>query len=300
MLLKTLTIAVALGALSALNAGSALATTTQQGSDGRWQQRGHGEAGRFDDLESRKPRRGDYRDDRGEGRGGKHITEALVRSQPTLQRLLDKHEGPGVLSAARDSLPDGSDSLWSVLPGASTTLLFEFGSNAPYSVFGVYDSTSPGFRLPLFYGYAGSGATSALSVEQLGTGGFRFTTTSNGISESALFGSSVFGFYLRTPTNVFFSDTALNTDRTDHLRAFRSNQPGMDEDFVFPEGSYLLAWEDLLNGGDRDFQDLLIGVSGFSPVHAAPVPLPAGVLLFGSGLLGLFGLRRKPGAVVAL
>ncbi len=296
---NALILAAALGATAALVAGAALATSLPQGPDGRWQQGGSTEASRADDFKSRNFRSGGDREERGVTDGGKNTAEASVRNELSLQRLLDKQVGPGVLNSTRDALAEGSDSQWSALPGASSTLLFESGSNAPYSIFGVYDRSSPAARLPLLYGFAGPGATSSLAIQQAGPTGFRFTATANGISESALFGSSVFGFYLRTPTNVFFSDSALNGDRTDHLRTFRSNQPGQDDDFVFPEGSYLLAWEDLVNGGDRDFQDLLIAVSGYSPVQASPVPLPAGALLFGSGLLGLFGLRRKPAVVPA-
>ena len=53
------------------------------------------------------------------------------------------------------------------------------------------------------------------------------------------------------------------------------------------ERKYVIAWEDLKGGGDRDFNDLVVEVS------VAPVPIPAAMLLLGSGLVGLMGIRKK-------
>ena len=56
-------------------------------------------------------------------------------------------------------------------------------------------------------------------------------------------------------------------------------------------GNYVIAWEDLPgelgNGSDRDFNDLVV------EVNVAPVPIPAAILLLGSGLVGLAGIRKK-------
>jgi hypothetical protein len=53
------------------------------------------------------------------------------------------------------------------------------------------------------------------------------------------------------------------------------------------EGNWVIAWEDLPGGGDRDFNDLVV------EVNVAPVPIPAAILLLGSGLVGLAGIRKK-------
>lgn len=53
-------------------------------------------------------------------------------------------------------------------------------------------------------------------------------------------------------------------------------------------GDYVVAWEDLKFLGDRDYNDLVLRISG-----VAVVPVPAAAWLFGSGLLGLAAAARR-------
>lgn len=53
-------------------------------------------------------------------------------------------------------------------------------------------------------------------------------------------------------------------------------------------GDYVLAWEDLKFLGDRDYNDLVVRVSG-----VAVIPVPAAIWLFGSGLFGLAAAARR-------
>jgi hypothetical protein len=53
-------------------------------------------------------------------------------------------------------------------------------------------------------------------------------------------------------------------------------------------GDYVVAWEDLKKLGDRDYNDLVVRVSGVTPV-----PAPAAAWLFGAGLLTLYGAARR-------
>ncbi len=55
-------------------------------------------------------------------------------------------------------------------------------------------------------------------------------------------------------------------------------------------GDYILAWEDLKFLGDRDYNDLVVRVSGVSVV-----PVPAAVWLFASGLFALITVSRRSG-----
>ena len=53
-------------------------------------------------------------------------------------------------------------------------------------------------------------------------------------------------------------------------------------------GDFVIAWEDLKYLGDRDYNDLVLRVSGVTPV-----PVPATVWLFISGLIGIAGIARR-------
>jgi hypothetical protein len=54
------------------------------------------------------------------------------------------------------------------------------------------------------------------------------------------------------------------------------------------KGDYVVAWEDLTDLGDHDYNDLVIRVSGVTVV-----PVPAAIWLFGSGLLGLAAIKQR-------
>ncbi len=81
-----------------------------------------------------------------------------------------------------------------------------------------------------------------------------------------------------------------NSDATDHLRTF--------EITLGPSaGHYVLAWEDLPLGGDADYQDLIVEVSGariYSQAGAtdAGVPEPTTMAILAAGGVGLFARRK--------
>lgn len=76
-----------------------------------------------------------------------------------------------------------------------------------------------------------------------------------------------------------------NSDGLDHMVTWLiTGSDGKPNNSI---GSWVIAWEDLPGGGDRDFNDLVVELS------VAPVPIPSAILLLSSGLIGLVGIGRN-------
>lgn len=122
---------------------------------------------------------------------------------------------------------------------------------------------------------------------------------------AALGGVSAFNIGIDTNT------TNANSEMLDFFEVLVDTGSGFNQEFVFNTPSaiappnnngtgfsdYLLSTVDLSGFDDTDlvqFHVIISGaVDGQEQLFLTPVPVPAAVWLFGSGLIGLFGLARR-------
>jgi hypothetical protein len=161
---------------------------------------------------------------------------------------------------------------------------------------GLYTDLGVGsVRTPLLPNFSGFGFTGDGSAADPYPGAM--LPTSDG---------TTFGWYLESTsgsgTDSFLSQPALNTaDNLDHMMVFALPELAGEMIWIdFGSGGtqlelvnpFLLAWEDILGGGDQDYDDMIYIFDQVLPGPEA-VPEPATMLLLGSGLLGLAGYGRK-------
>jgi len=217
---------------------------------------------------------------------------ASAQAIPTLESITGQSIFAGITDSGAESvtLTDTDGLNDSVI----ASMLLE---NAGYeSSFGIYSFTDDGFgsivvdsRLEVFDG--------AVEPNVFGTQAVFFDLDSSlawvdgsggtsGVYDSAFDTAAnigaTFGFYLDIPAgkpgDIWYSHTSLNSDGVDHV--------GIFETLAF-NGGVTLAWEDLNNGGDWDYNDMVVGVSNVA------VAEPATLALMGLGLAGLGAVRRR-------
>jgi hypothetical protein len=165
----------------------------------------------------------------------------------------------------------------------------------------TFQAASTG-KIEAYFAGETAGHTSVLGLEVNGVqqGGFGLNNHSSKIGDKYDFGNVKAGdtltFLLKVLTTgkLFTTEVARNEDKLNH--AYSTAYKG---DGQVPQGTYV-GFEDLLGGGDKDYDDLQFVFTNVAAVATGTVPEPQTwvMMLAGFGLIGIARRRQKTAATV--
>lgn len=166
----------------------------------------------------------------------------------------------------------------------------------------TFQAASTG-KIEAYFAGETAGHTSVLGLKVNGVeqGGFGLNNHASAVGEKHDFGNVragdtlVFMLKVLTTRLNFFSDATQNGDGLNHI--FSTAYKGGE---LVPAGTYV-GFEDLMGGGDKDYDDLQFVFTNVAAVATSAVPEPQtwAMLLAGFGLIG-FARRRQSGTASVL
>jgi hypothetical protein len=208
----------------------------------------------------------------------------ITAGEPSLQSLLNTMWGDGTFNAVTDQNSAAIFKAVGNVPFANNfpVLAFENSGVEDSHVFGIwtgFDTTGPITRVPIFFGGASPTATAMMTWLDQDT--VKIQSFDPGVNTGTFDGinKDFFGFYYDAFGTPLYTVDALNPVNTNGNRAdaLTYNFNNIAWTFAFDDGQV-----------DCDYNDLVVKVESISPV-----PIPGAILLFGTGLFRLIGMRRR-------
>ncbi len=184
-------------------------------------------------------------------------------------------------------LPGTDDQQWYANGDVTVMKISVSADYAPGTIFGIYDISGSGSMIEIF----GSNTlepfprTVDVTFQSNGDISINGTVRGNFGAYTTTPPEAYFGFYLDTKAynnNIWYSESDKNSDKFDHMHTTVN-----PEQYI----NYELGWEDIVGGGDKDFNDIVIQLSSSQSEPQAPDGGSTAALL-GGAMLVLGGYRR--------